>query len=668
MSNFPDRHAWGALPRWMGYRSIWQIFFLFGLLLKLSTVVSVPTVQAAGFTPGNIVVYRVGSGTEDLANTGNPVFLDEYTPAGTLVQSIALPHTVSGDQNQLIASGTATTEGLLTRSIDGKYLLLTGYATNLGGSSNLPTTTASAVPRVVGRVDWDGIVDTSTVLNFASGSNPRSAVSKDGVGIWVTGGGNGGVRYTTIGSTTVTQINSDITNLRQLHIFGDQLYTSTGSGSVRIGTVGTGTPTVSGQSITGLPDFPTTGEPYGFFLADMDTSVPGHDTLYVADDGEAALSKYALIVGNWVLKGAIGVNADDYRGLTGVVDGTNVTLYVTRKGGSTSNGGGELVTLTDSSGYNGAFSGTPMVIATAASKTAFRGVALAPVAPSPEIDVQGNGQPIASGDDSPSATDHTDFGSALVDGGTVARTFTIANTGAAPLTVDTVSLSGANPGDFSVTSSPASPVSAGDSTTFQITFDPSAAGVRTATVSIVNNDADENPYTFAIGGTGVENVGSALQKNMATQVCASGADPEPNTDKSPLGVCTVTFVLQNKGSNPVTVSYYQVTAIGDTDVTPPCCGKWILNADPVAAQTGAIVRPLLADQSPKQTNDTLTPQFRIGLETVKRYLVRFAVFGYVGVTAAGDDDAAVELGVFEVEVTPTLSSNPGKVFLPAIGR
>lgn len=45
----------------------------------------------AGFTPGNLVVYRVGTGSGSLSSVGTPVFLDEYTPLGTLVQSIALP-------------------------------------------------------------------------------------------------------------------------------------------------------------------------------------------------------------------------------------------------------------------------------------------------------------------------------------------------------------------------------------------------------------------------------------------------------------------------------------------------------------------------------------------------------------------------------------------------
>jgi hypothetical protein len=89
------------------------------------------------FHPGDIVVYRVGSGTGSLVSTGNAVFLDEFTPTGTLVQSIPLPTTASGLNKPLFASGTATSEGFLTLSADSQYLLLTGYATTTSGTNNL---------------------------------------------------------------------------------------------------------------------------------------------------------------------------------------------------------------------------------------------------------------------------------------------------------------------------------------------------------------------------------------------------------------------------------------------------------------------------------------------------------------------------------------------------
>jgi hypothetical protein len=357
--------------------SLFSITFLIMALLA-------PIGLCAPFTPGNLVIYRVGSGTGSLINTGNPVFLDEYTPAGVLVQSIPLPTEVSGANRRLVASGTATTEGLLTRSANGSFLILTGYDSSLPGTVSLPGTDAATVNRVVGRVDHNGNIDTTTALtDYSTGSNPRSAASTNGTDIWIAGGA-GGVRHTTLGSTTSTSVSTTVTNLRQINIFDGQLYVSTSSGSaVRIGMVGTGTPTTSGQTIVNLPGFVTAGSPYAFFFADLDAGVAGVDTLYVADDGADALRKYSLVGGNWVLNGTIGVNADNYTGVTATVSGSTVTLYAVRMGGSGAGGGGQLVSLVDSSGYNGPFAGTPTLLATAAANTAFRGVALAPAAGGP---------------------------------------------------------------------------------------------------------------------------------------------------------------------------------------------------------------------------------------------------------------------------------------------
>jgi hypothetical protein len=193
-------------------------------------------------------------------------------------------------------------------------------------------------------------------------------------------GSAGGIRYADASTLVAgssgngsTQLSSAPTNLRQANIFGGQLYVSTASGStVRIGTVGTGEPTTAGQTITNLPGFPTAGSPYAFFFADLSAGVTGVDTLYVASDDAAALTKYSLVGGTWMPNGTVGTDAQNYRGLTGSVSGSTVTLYATRNGN-------QLVSLVDSSGYNGAFSGAPTLLATAAALTAFRGIALAPI-------------------------------------------------------------------------------------------------------------------------------------------------------------------------------------------------------------------------------------------------------------------------------------------------
>lgn len=347
------------------------------------------------FTVGNLVIYRVGTGSGNLLNTGNAVFLDEYTPTGTLVQSVPMPTAVSGSNKRLIASGTATSEGGLARSTDKRYLVLSGYDAPIP-TTGLASTAGTAVNRTVALVDNAETVNTTTGLtDFATGNNPRSAFSTDGTDIWVAGGA-GGVRYTTVGNSTSTQLSTTITNIRNVYVFNGQLYISTSSGSaVRIGTVGTGNPTTSGQTITNLPGLSgSAGSPYGFFFADLSAGVAGVDVLYVANDDATALTKYSLVGGNWTSNGTVGVAADAYRGVTGVVSGTTVTLYATRKGGSSAAGGGEFVSLVDNSGYNGAFSGSPTLLATAGNNTAFRGIALAPepavVIPTVSLSVSSN--------------------------------------------------------------------------------------------------------------------------------------------------------------------------------------------------------------------------------------------------------------------------------------
>jgi predicted extracellular nuclease len=343
------------------------------------------TVSAASgfFANGNLAIYRVGDGTAALSGAAAPIFIDEYTTTGTFVKSVAMPTTVSGSNKRLLASGSATSEGLMTLSTNGKCLLLTGYDA-APATAAVSGTTSAATNRVIGVVKDGGasaLVDTTTALaDFGSTSNARGATSSNCTDLWGTASGSG-VRYATLGATTSTQLSTTITNLRSVHIFAGQLYISTSSGgTVRVGTVGTGLPITAGQTITNLPSFLTAGSPYAFFLADLDAGVAGVDTLYVADDTSATggLQKFSLVSGAWASNGTVGAGSDAYRGLTGKVVGTTVTLYATRKGGSGATGGGELVSLVDNSGYNATFMGTPTLLASAATNTAFRGVAFVP--------------------------------------------------------------------------------------------------------------------------------------------------------------------------------------------------------------------------------------------------------------------------------------------------
>ncbi|MDK2771667.1 MAG: choice-of-anchor D domain-containing protein [Flavobacterium sp.] len=185
----------------------------------------------------------------------------------------------------------------------------------------------------------------------------------------------------------------------------------------------------------------------------------------------------------------------------------------------------------------------------------------------PEINLVGNGNSISSGDVTPSLTDFTDFGTTATAGGTVVRTFTIENLGTANLNLTGaspyVTISGANAADFTVTTVPSNSIAASSNTTFQITFDPSADGLKTATVSIANNDSNENPYTFAIQGNGMSApVITSLLTASATQgtaftynIVATNSPTSYNATGLPAGLSINTATGQITGTPTVSGTY-----------------------------------------------------------------------------------------------------------------
>jgi hypothetical protein len=330
---------------------------------------------ASAFTPGDVVVYRVGDGTTALGSAAAPVFLDEYTPSGTLVQSTELPTTASGSSAALTASGSATSEGLLTLSGDGRYLIVPGYDAPVG-TAKISGTASASIPRTVGRVGAAGEIDTTTALtDFATGNNPRSATSSDGTDLWV-GGAAGGARYTTLGSTTSTELDSGTyKNVREVSVVDGQLYTSADptKASATIATVGSGLPTAPTQPVTNLPFATQPTDPYAYSLLTLGNgSTP--DTIYEADNASGAVFKYGLVSGAWVSEGSVQVSSPE--GLTAGDDNGTVTIYVTSSGANGTTG--VLQQITDASGVGGTLSGVATTIATLPANEASRGVAFAP--------------------------------------------------------------------------------------------------------------------------------------------------------------------------------------------------------------------------------------------------------------------------------------------------
>ncbi|OFX52636.1 MAG: hypothetical protein A2046_02080 [Bacteroidetes bacterium GWA2_30_7] len=138
---------------------------------------------------------------------------------------------------------------------------------------------------------------------------------------------------------------------------------------------------------------------------------------------------------------------------------------------------------------------------------------------SSEIEVVGNSVIIVDGDATPSATDDTDFGNTYTASETTDKVFTINNLGGVNLSLSgtpKIVIGGTNAADFSVFADASTPVTPAGNTTFTIRFNPSADGLRQATLSIANDDSDENPYNFSIQGTGIPTPSIAISSTTVS--------------------------------------------------------------------------------------------------------------------------------------------------------
>ena len=195
------------------------------------------------------------------------------------------------------------------------------------------------------------------------------------------------------------------------------------------------------------------------------------------------------------------------------------------------------------------------------------------IIPSPEINITGNSQSIADGDTTPSVDDDTEYGNVTASSGSVTKSYHIENVGPADLLLTGspfVQISGANAGDFNVILQPSSStiISSGSSE-FQVTFDPTATGIREAMIVVGSNDADENPYSFSISGTGLADMIPEINIQGNSIDISSGDNSPSVTDftdfsSTPIsgGMITRLFTIENLGDatlsltgpNPVSIT------------------------------------------------------------------------------------------------------------------
>jgi hypothetical protein len=345
----------------------------------------IETVKQA-FTPGDLVAVQRGDGTTNLGSSGYLVFLDEYTTAGALVQTIALPNVDAGSSHALLLSGQNGAEGLINRSANGQYLTLAGYDINVGHQF-VTSTFPFQFGRTIARVDISGNVDTSTVISTTPSSsvpyNPVDVVSNDGKEFWI--GSNlptgdtteSAIEYVgSLGATSATQLGPVDTEAASLAIANGQLYAASndvsGGSSVGVWQVGTGLPT-SATTLSTLPGlqaayqnaFPNSINPQQLlFLNTNDGTSNNPNVLYIADLANGLL-KFWFDGTNWNYGGPGGTFGEKLvfsGGASGVVGtvlspgaSAQVQLYVTGSNVVQANPN-QIASFLDQNAYNMGFS------------------------------------------------------------------------------------------------------------------------------------------------------------------------------------------------------------------------------------------------------------------------------------------------------------------------
>lgn len=325
------------------------------------------------FNDGYLTVFKVTSSAA-LTNTGTAIVVEEYLPATAAQSAPNYSFSVPSGTSGVVVSGSAGSAGAMTRSENGRYLVLPGYAAAVGAANTTFNTNGTA--RIL---NGSGTMSAGVTGSFYTTNNDfRGAVTDDGTNFWFSGGSLG-TRYTNNG-TTVTTIQSgtttSYTNTRVINIFNGQLYYATGSGTPSTGIykVGSGKPVTTGQDATILA---APSAPYGFSIS------PDGLTIYTVNSTSTVVrytysgtynpATFTYSGGSWSaastgfsISGATGL-AVDWNGYSFTTGANGAVIYAcnpTTLVRGTDNGTGAITTTT---------------LRTISGNNAFRGLAFSPV-------------------------------------------------------------------------------------------------------------------------------------------------------------------------------------------------------------------------------------------------------------------------------------------------
>ena len=192
--------------------------------------------QAGPFQPKHLAVLQAGNGELDLKLKQSPVFIDEFAPGAFNPQPLSAVAIPTNGPDTIFFNGHAATEGMLSRSADGRFLVFAGYGgVNLLQSGGTPS--LLDIGRAFCTVDAEGRVH--TVIYGKQGRsgkmNPRGAASDGENNFWSCGNALGTAYYNAAGSAAPVNFH-DVPNSRAIKIINHTLYvTLNGADSIVAG-------------------------------------------------------------------------------------------------------------------------------------------------------------------------------------------------------------------------------------------------------------------------------------------------------------------------------------------------------------------------------------------------------------------------------------------------
>lgn len=472
---------------------------------------------------GDVTVGSEGDKTITLVSNGTgPVTVSAITVAGaSFADSIqALPQVLQPNQQMSVklkfdpkAEGNATgTVTVSSNSASSPSSVVQTHGNGVVASS--PSLSASASSLSFGRVPL-GSPATKTVTVTSTGTAPAT----------ITGGNVTGTGYTaTYAGVPVSNLSAPITlqpgQVVTFSVAFDPTVAGASDGQLSLAT-DTGSPVNVSLTGTGVqntsPALTVSAPSLNFGDVQMGSKATLQLTLTSSGTAPVTISS-STIAGQ-----AFGISSVAYpAGITGwpatLNPGQQVVLSITFAPDAATSFTGDLAVASNASGGTGniPLSGTGDAV------------------PAPNLTL---------------STTSIDFGQSVI-GTKVSRTVTLTSTGNAPLNVNTITVSGAM---FSVgTVSLPATLQPGQQLPITVTFDPTAAGTDSGTLTVTSDDPS-GPATVSLGGTGTATTTPQLTVSPTAV----------NFGNVPLNVAsTQPVTLTSTGSAAVTINAATVTGPG----------------------------------------------------------------------------------------------------------